>query len=319
MFSGIILIITSIALILFSSHFLILGSTSLAKKAGIPDLLTGLILVSLGSSASELVFSILCVHYKTPDLAIGNILGSNAANILLILGISATIRSVRISNIFQQKAIPILLISVLAFTALANDQIIDRNTSASMFSRIDGLILVALLILYILYLIFLSQRLPVHKTEIIHQVSLFQSLFFLVISIAGFIAGGVFLHQSAVIFSIDNQLSQRIIGLTLVSIVTSIPELASAIVLAVKRLPDIALGNLIGANILNVFFALGIASTFGSVHYNLLFNFDISIALVFSIFLLISTYIKKMMTIDRSEGIVLIIIYLLYLSYLLIF
>jgi cation:H+ antiporter len=277
----------------------------------------GLTIVGFGTSAPELVVNLFASFEKNSNLALGNIVGSNIFNILGILGISAIVNPLAIKKNTTWIEIPLCLLSAIVIILLANDMLIDKM-DYSVISLIDGFILL------LFFLIFLSYNITLLKSEqynddiLVKDKPVFKSLFFLLFGLILLIIGGRLIVVSAVEVASVIGLSQRVIALTIVSIGTSLPELATSVIAARKKNYDIAIGNIVGSNIFNVFFILGVSSVIHPVSLQPLSNFDMIMNIFASLLLFIFIFTGKGRRIGKREGAFFLLIYIIYIGFLII-
>ena len=309
--------LNTISLLIFGLTVLIIGGNLLLKAAvsislrfGIPKLLIGMTVVSLATSAPELIVSIKSALKGSPDLAISNVLGSNIANLGLVLGITILFSPISISKSVYRKEWPIMMFSAIYFLIVIVDGTI---------SKIEGGILVCFLVMTISALIKLRDKSEV-ELENSNEDSLFKSLFILFF-------GGLFLYygsewfiDGAIMLANSFGISERIIGITVVSVGTSIPELVTSLVAVFNKEKSISLGNLLGSNIFNVFAVLGITSlvTPLTVLDQSIIKYDIYVMLFFAAIILPLIFFPKKLVLGRKEGIIILLFYTLYVYQLLI-
>lgn len=313
---SIIYLIGGLIAIIFSANSLVGGASALAKRFNISDLVIGLTIVSIGTSTPELAISVISVLKGNTDIAVGNILGSNTSNILLILGISSIIFPLVVNNNTQYKEIPLGILAVALVFFLGNDIILDKG-AINVLSRIDGIVLLCFFIIFMYYTFHIATKNDAAEVQIKHQ-ALWKSIGLIIIGAAGLYLGGKYFVEGAVIIARHFGMSDALIGLTIVAIGTSLPELATSIVAAVKKNADIAVGNVIGSNILNIFLVLGISATIRPLPMHQTANFDITVTLLASLLLFLSTFVLNKKIISRSEGVIFVIIYISYISYVII-
>ena len=304
--------LNTISLLIFGLTVLIIGGNLLLKAAvsislrfGIPKLLIGMTVVSLATSAPELIVSIKSALKGSPDLAISNVLGSNIANLGLVLGITILFSPISISKSVYRKEWPIMMFSAIYFLIVIVDGTI---------SKIEGGILVCFLVMTISALIKLRDKSEV-ELENSNEDSLFKSLFILFF-------GGLFLYygsewfiDGAIMLANSFGISERIIGITVVSVGTSIPELVTSLVAVLNKEKSISLGNLLGSNIFNVFAVLGITSlvTPLSVLDKSIINYDIYVMLFFAAMILPLIFFPKKLVLGRKEGLIILLFYTVYI------
>ncbi|WP_017732461.1 calcium/sodium antiporter [Nafulsella turpanensis] len=314
MLLDLVYLIGGIALVIFSANWLVDGASSLAKKYGIPDLVIGLTIVAFGTSAPELTVNLFSALQGSTAIAIGNVLGSNIANIFLIVGLSALISPLLIQKNTTWKEIPLSLLAAIVLGFLANDQLIDNNPIGNFISRIDGLVLLSFFIIFMVYTIEISKN----QSETDEQVVLmpiWKSILLMVAGLLGLFFGGKFLVEGAVSLAGQLGMSEKLIGLTIVAVGTSTPELATSLVAAYKKKADIAIGNIVGSNIFNIFFILGITALIQPLPFEPSMNFDIAITILASFLLFMTTIVLGKRKVVKAEGVVFLLIYIAFIVY----
>jgi cation:H+ antiporter len=255
-----LILAAGVVLVNYGAKYLVTGATFLAQRLRISDLAVGLTVVAFGTSAPEMVVSVLAAKSGQADLAIGNVIGSNLLNICLILGLSAIIAPLRIHSNTVWKEIPFSLLGIIVAFLVANDVLID-NDAPSVISRSDGLILLCFLFIYLYYMFEMALENPATGDIKTPSISLWLAVGMIVGGIVGLAVGGDFFVKSAVAIAHLMGVSDAVIVLTLVAFGTSIPELATSVVAARKGNADIVVGNVVGSNIFNVFLILGVSAT----------------------------------------------------------
>lgn len=310
-----LLFIAGLALLIKGADWLVGGSSSIAKRFGISNLAIGLTVVAFGTSAPELVVSMLASVSGASDIAIGNILGSNIANILLILGISAIIFPLAVTKGTVWKEIPLSLLAVLVLAALANDALLDGKAFSDI-GRGEGLTLIGFLCIFLAYILVIARQGNGDNDDSIVSRGVFISSAMTLGGLACLVVGGKFVVDSAVALAEGFGVSEALIGLTIVAIGTSLPELATSAVAAYRKNADIAIGNIVGSNIFNVFFVLGLSGVVNPLVFSPARNFDIGMAVLATLLLFIFMFIGKRHTLERRDGILFIILYIAYVAYL---
>ena len=307
-----LLIIVGFASLIFGANWLVDGASSLAKKNNVSDLVIGLTIVAFGTSAPELVVNSVASINGLSDIVFGNIIGSNNFNLFIILGIAGLIYPITVQSSTAWREIPISLIVAILLFVLANDFFIDQNPE---ISRIDGIILI---VGFICFLYYVFSQLKQDKTEVIaNEIKSNYKIWGLVVfGIAGLVIGGKLVVDNSIDIATELGVSQKIIGLTIIAVGTSLPELVTSIVAALKRNSDIAIGNVIGSNIFNILLILSISSFVNPIKYNANFNQDLLILIGGTIFLIIAMFTGKRKKLDRWEALILLSFYLFYTSYL---
>ncbi len=303
--------------LIIGANILVDNASSLAKRLNIPAMVIGLTIVGFGTSAPELVVNLFASFEKNSDLVLGNIVGSNIFNILGILGISAIVYPLAIKKKTTWIEIPLCLLSAISIILLANDKLIDKM-NYSVISRIDGCILL------LFFLIFLSYNVTLLKAEqnsdeiLVKDKPVFKSIFLILIGLILLIAGGRIIVVSAVKVASAIGLSQRIIALTIVSIGTSLPELATSVIASRKKNVDIAIGNIVGSNIFNVFFILGISAVIHPVSLQPFSNIDMILNIFASLLLFMFIFTGEGRRIGKREGTFFLLVYIIYIGFLII-
>lgn len=318
MFFIYILFFIGFLLLIKGADVLVDGASSLAKRFSIPPLVIGLTIVAFGTSAPEFIVNILASINGNTDIAIGNILGSNIANILLILGISAVIYPLQVKKGTVWKEIPFAFLAVIVLALMANDIFID-NGSFSALTRIDGLILISFFIIFLYYIFSISKA---KSTDVVdttpHHYAYSLSRSFLMIGggLVGLVVGGKLIVNGAVVFATDLGVSQALIGLTIVAVGTSLPELATSVVAAYKKDVDIAVGNVVGSNIFNVFWILGTSAIIRPLPFSPMLVGDVFVTVIATLLLFIFLFVGKRHILERWQGGCFIILYVGYIVYL---
>jgi cation:H+ antiporter len=316
-----ILFIIGFFLLIKGADILVDGASSIAKKFRISEIVIGLTIVAFGTSMPELFVNLFAAFNGDTDIAIGNIVGSNIANILLILGICATIAPLTVLSNTTWKEIPMGLLAMVIIGLMANDIFIDGGT-ANTIGRIDGMILLSFFIIFLYYTFGIAKRDANYTNKLEmedpadtqHKMS--TSTFMIIGGLIGLTLGGKWIVDGATAIAAIFGLSQALIGLTIVAVGTSLPELATSAVAAYKGKSDIAVGNIAGSNIFNIFWILGVSAIIQPLPFNSLLNFDIVVGIAASLLLFVAVFLGKRFTIERSQGVMFIILYVLYIIFL---
>lgn len=315
MFFPLILIVAGLAVLVYSADFLVRGSSSVAKNFGLSPLFIGLTIVAFGTSLPELIVNIFASFKGSADIAVGNIIGSNIANILLILGCSAFIFPLTVKHTTISKEIPFALLAVAAVFILANDYLID-GFGLSFLSRGDGLILIGFFAIFLYYTVGISQEEKNKDAEEVKTYGTILSIIMILGGILGLVIGGNLLVDNAIIIAKLFGVSEALIGLTVVAVGTSLPELATSVVAAWKKSSDIAIGNVVGSNIFNIFWILGLSSIINPINFSVAMNFDIIVCFLVTLILIPFMFIGKRNILERWQGILLVVLYIAYTGYL---
>lgn len=310
-----LLLVAGLALLLKGADFLVAGASEVAETLGISQLVIGLTVVAFGTSMPEVVVTLISGIQGHPDLAIGNILGSNIANILLVLGIAAIIRPLPVNDSTVVSEIPFSLTAALLVGFLANAALFSGQAELSI-SHADGAILLFFFFLFGIYIYNISQGSqppPVQKSR---KESMTIPLLKLAGGIAALWLGGHWVVQSAIQLAQDMGISDSLIGLTIVAIGTSLPELMASAVAAYRNQPDIAVGNVVGSNIFNLLWVLGIASVITELPFEVVSNTDLVMVIVASTLLLLALVTSRATCVLRIHGVIFVSTYGAYLYYL---
>lgn len=312
-----ILFVLGFVLLIKGADFLVTGASTLAFKFGIAPLVIGLTIVAFGTSAPELIVNLLASFNGNTDIAIGNILGSNIVNILLILGVSALIYPLRVQKSTVWKEIPFALLAVVVVALMASDAWID-GVSLSVLSRIDGLVLISFFVIFLYYIVAMAKSAPTDDTEVPPDMTTLRSWLLIIGGLVGLVIGGKWIVDGAVVFAQSLGVSEALIGLTIVAVGTSLPEFATSVVAALKKNTDIAVGNIIGSNIFNIFWILGISATIAPLPFAPALTIDIFVTLGATTLLFLALFVGKKHTIEKWQGALFIIAYVVYIAFLII-
>lgn len=307
----IILFLVGFYLLIKGADWLVDGASSVAKKYNISDLVIGLTIVSFGTSAPELVVNILASFSGNADIAIGNVLGSNIANIFLILGGCALIGNLPLKKSTVFSEIPFTLIAAFLVGFLANTHLFTSDPSLQI-SRYEGIVLIVFFLLFMGYVYTLTREDTDAIEKIEAKMSVKKSILFVLAGILAMFFGGNWVVDGAVEFAKYFGLSESFIGLTIISIGTSLPELATSVMATRKGNSDIAVGNIVGSNIFNIFWILGLSATIKNLPFPEISNIDIAVTAFASVALLLSMTYGKKYSIGKIDGVLYILIYAAY-------
>lgn len=314
---NILLLIGGLALILIGANGLTDGAAAVAKRLRISDLVIGLTIVAFGTSAPELVISVISALHGSAELAIGNVVGSNIFNVLMIVGCTALVLPIRIGEGTLSKEIPFVILASLVLFVCANDVMLD-GAATNVIDRSDGLLLLAFFLIFMSYTFAIARSGTAEEAEgeKVKSMPIWKSTVYIVAGLAGLIFGGQFFVDGASGIARSLGVSESMIGLTLVAVGTSLPELATSIAAALKKKPGIAIGNVIGSNLFNIFFVLGCSATVFPLPMGKINNFDLWVMIASAmLFWLVGWFFKKR-TITRMEGGLLVACYIVYTAYL---
>jgi cation:H+ antiporter len=308
MTTQIILLALGFGVLIKGADWLVDGAAALARKYKISELAIGLTIVAFGTSMPELVVNTFAAYQSHPDIVFGNIIGSNIINLFLILGITGIIAPIRVQSSTVWKEIPLSFFAAVLLFFLSNSFI----TGNKMLSRMDGVILLTFFFLF-LYYVFRQLKNENIAPEVNQKE--FPNLkiwVYILLGLVFLIVGGRLVVVNSVKIAEGLGISQSIIGLTIVAAGTSLPELATSAVAAMKRNNDIAVGNIIGSNIFNIFFILGISALVRPIDYAIRFNYDLYFLGLGTLFLFIAMFSGKKKKLDRWEAAILLLLYIGY-------
>ena len=313
----ILLLIAGLTILIFGANYMVEGASALAKRFNISNLAIGLTVVAFGTSAPELVVNTFAAVQGHQDIVFGNVLGSNNFNLFIILGITGLITPLAVQSSTAWKEIPISLVAVIILYFLVNDELIF-GSEASDLSRIDGIILLVFFGLFLFYVYNQLKSDPSETEELVSVPTLsnLKMTLFIVGGLGGLVYGGHLVVNNAIEIAESLGISQKIIGLTVVAAGTSLPELATSVVAALKKNADIAVGNIVGSNIFNIFLILGASSVLRPIGYDPNFNTDIYVLIGGTLFLIMAMFTGLRKKLDRWEAAVLLLFYLGYTTYL---
>lgn len=314
MLFDIILLLVGFAILIKGADFLVNGASSVAKKFNVSNIAIGLTVVAFGTSTPELVVSLLSAVEGKNDASFGNVIGSNNFNVLFILGVAGLIYPLVVQRNTVKFEVPLALLSVLVLYILVNDQILWGTEN--LLSRWDALILLFCFLLFLGYIYrTMSASADMDQGQIkIYSTPLATGM--IILGLAMLVGGGTLVVDSSVSIAKQYGLSEKLIGLTILAAGTSLPELATSAVAAYRKNTDIAIGNVVGSNIFNIFFILGITGMVHPISYNVAMNFDIHITLIATIILMVFMFTINQRKLDRWEAFILLMGYLVYTIYL---
>ena len=309
-----ILIAVGFVLLIKGADWLVTGASALAKKYNVPDLVIGLTIVAFGTSTPELVVNTVASFQQHSDIVYGNILGSNIVNLFLILGVAGLIYPITVHTNTVRKEIPVSVLAVVVLYFLSNGILLDGS---NVLTRLDGLILLAFFGAF-LYYIFVQMKADRNDPESLSIKNLtgWKISLLIIGGLAGLVFGGKIVVDNAIKIATEMGISEKIIGLTIIAVGTSLPELMTSVVAAMKKNSDIAIGNVIGSNIFNILFILSVSSLINPVQFNPAFNLEFYILAAGTLVLFIAMFTGGRRKLDRWEAAILLAIYLSYTGWL---
>lgn len=313
MLTNILLILGGFYLLIKGADYLVGGSASLARKLGIPALVVGLTVVAFGTSAPELFVNVIAAFHGSTDIAIGNVLGSNLANMLLILGIVAIIAPLKLKSSTVWKEIPFSLLAAAMLIILGADQFLEGAITGSI-GRIDGIVLWGFFLIFIVYTFGIrdSGEQPEEKIE---QIPLWKSGLFIFGGFIALVIGGQFVVTGASAIALALGVSENLIALTIISIGTSLPELVASIVAARKGHQDIAIGNVVGSNIFNILLVLSTTSIISPLPFSVVNMTDAFVMLAATLMFFFLLFVGKRHVLHRREGSIFVLMYIGYIIF----
>ena len=291
------------------ADFLVDGAASIARRLNISDLVIGLTVVAFGTSMPELFVNIIASFRGNTAIAIGNVVGSNIANVFLILGLSSIIYPLAVTKGTVWKEIPFSLLAAIVLFITANDQLLD-GAQLSHLTRIDGLVLLSFFVIFIYYTFSIATPIEGMEAHIsTQQPGWLRSSLYILLGLAGLTLGGKWIVDGAIALATRFGMSESVVGLTIVAVGTSLPELATSAMAAYKRNVDIAVGNVVGSNIFNIFFVLGVSAGIKPLPFQPGNNLDIAMVVFASLLLFLFMFTGKRRSLDRWEGMLFIVCY----------
>ena len=315
MIIDILLLFAGFVALIFGANSLVDAASSIAVKVGIPNIVIGLTIVAFGTSAPELVVNLFAAISGSTEMVLGNVLGSNIFNILGILGISAIIYPLTVKTSTTWLEIPLSLLAAICVLIIGADIFLDGAT-ANAITRSEGIVLLLFFIIFLVYNLTVAKAGGEEEEMETKSYTTGKAVLFIILGLAGLILGGRLIVDSAVSIAEVIGLSERVIGLTVVSIGTSLPELATSIIAVRKKNVDIAIGNVVGSNIFNIFLILGVSTTVAPLQLDAGAFFDIFVNIAASFLLFIYIFTGKGRKVERWEGILMLGLYIAYVTYL---
>jgi len=312
------LFVIGFVLLIKGADWLVTGASSIAKKFNISDFVVGLTIVSMGTSMPELVVNIAASLNGNADIALGNIIGSNISNIYLILGISSIIYPLTINKNIVKMEIPYSILAAILLGFLANASFFS-SSSHHQITRFDGFLL---LLFFAMFLIYVIRSFKDGKQELVEEapdvtgISMPKAILLIGLGCIALFLGGQWVVTGAEKIALQIGMSQSLVGLTVVAIGTSLPELVTSAVAAFKKNTDIAVANVLGSNIFNLLWVLGISAAIRPLPFKEILNTDLLILILGSILLMLSVVTGKKSAMGKKEGIVFLFCYVAYMAYL---
>lgn len=310
----VLLLFLGFALLIKGADYLVKGASALARKYNVSELVIGLTIVALGTSAPELVVSVVSSTKGLNEVVYGNVIGSNIFNLFLILGVSAVIYPIVVQRSTIKVEIPYSLLAIVLVFILVNDEFLWGIENY--FSRIDAFILLIFFSIFMFYVFKNMKRDPEAAAVVEKQnYSGWIMTFMIIGGLLGLVFGGQLVVDNAVVIARSFNLSDKLIGLTIIAAGTSLPELATSAVAAFRKNSDISIGNVVGSNIFNLLFVLGISGLINPMDYNANLNTDIYVFMAGTVLLFV-LFLGKTSKLTRGEAVILLVSYVVYVAFL---
>ena len=314
-----ILIIIGFVLLIKGADFLVEGSSDIAKRFHIPEIVIGLTIVSIGTSLPELLVSINSATKGFSDMSLGNVIGSNICNFLLILGVSASLRRLKLKKETRYIEVPLCILYTLIFAILCN--------TGNMITRTEAICLLVLFNIFIGYTVAMGikgekydEEAPIDEDDDVEKAakekdpgSIWRNVIQILIGIVALKFGGDFIVDNSVVIAEYFNISEKIISLTIIAIGTSLPELVTSVIAALKGNSDISVGNIIGSNIFNMTMIIGVASLIKPITFNIAYNTDLIILFIASVGLFLFQYIPPKNMMSKRNGAIYLVGYVAYM------
>ncbi|WOV86664.1 calcium/sodium antiporter [Sporosarcina oncorhynchi] len=310
-----ILLLVGFALLIKGANYFVDGSSNIARLLRVPPILIGLTIVAFGTSSPEATVSIIAALEGTADVAVGNVVGSNIFNITLVVGMAAIFYPLKVGSETIRKEIPFTLLASVTLLVLMSDFAL-QGFSSNMITRGDGIILLLFLSIFMYYVIEigLKSRKKASNEPIPANINWGKNIIITVLGLAAIIVGGNLVVENGTKIAYSLGMSETLVGLTIIAIGTSLPELVTSITAALKKESEIALGNIVGSNIFNILFVLGASSVISPLAVNDKVLTDVVFMIVLTVVLFV--FSRTGFKIGKREGIVLVVVYLIYLVYI---
>ncbi|MFC1898431.1 calcium/sodium antiporter [Candidatus Cloacimonadota bacterium] len=305
------LLIIGFIMLIKSADLLVTGASSLAKRFSISEIAIGLTIVAFGTSAPELIVNILSSTGGHNELCFGNVLGSNIFNTLMVLGIAGIVHPIRVERNTVKKEIPFVFLGTILLLGLS----VNFGGPGNILSRLDGFVLIISLVLFFLYVLGISKEAIPSEVEVT-LLPIPKSVIFVVIGIIGLFFGGNIVVKNSVSIARMMNVSEKFIGITIVALGTSLPELVTSVVAIKKKRYGLAMGNVIGSNLFNIFLVLGVTSIINPIVYPVSLNIDFYFLIIITLILFITMFTGKRRQLDRWEALVFILLYIFYIVFL---
>lgn len=317
MWIDILWIVAGLVLILVGSDWLVEGASGVARKYGISEFIIGMTIVGIGTSMPELVSSLISAIQGHGDMALGNVTGSNICNILLILGVTALISPIRYTRSNIRKDIPFaILVSLFLIVMLYNCFGLFREMGTPGISRVDALYLLSIFAMFMIDSFKSAKNGAEEEEASVKPMPMGKAIIFILLGLAGLIFGGQVFVDHTVSIAERFHVSEAFISITLMAVGTSLPELATCVVAAMKGKNQLALGNVIGSNIFNIALIIGTSAAISPFEIQSISTVDMAMVIVAAVLLWLAAFTFKKKKLDRVEGVIFLLAYIAYITYL---
>ncbi len=320
MFLDILLFILGIVLIIAGANYLTEGASALARRFGVSPLVVGLTIVAFGTSSPELIVSLLSALKGNSDISMGNVVGSNIFNVLVIGGINALVTPITITRSTVRREIPLMILACLVLSVMALDRVFaGTGATENILSRSEGIVLLCFFLIFLTYTFAIAKGDPSDSHTApapTKHYPLWLLVVFIIGGLGGLVLGGELFVDAASSIARTLGMSEGFIGLTIVAAGTSLPELATSVAAALKKEPEIAVGNIVGSNLFNIFFILGTTATVTPIHIGGVSTLDFTMMSFAALLLYVFAVLFGQRVIKRAEGAVLFLCFVLYTAYL---
>ncbi len=314
-----VILVIGLLLLLVGANYLVDSSVAIAKRAKMSNFLIGLTIVGIGTSAPELYVSLTAAVKGLGDISLGNVVGSNICNILLILGVTAIVTPFSIERMTLKRDIPFNIFISILLLLICSDTLYS-STANNQISRFDGIGLMVIFALYMWYTVKakddVEEEYEETATSSLSKCSIWVLIPIVMGSLGALIYGGNLFLDSAITLAREIGVSESVISITLVAVGTSLPELITSIIAATKGNAQLALGNVLGSNIFNLLLILGLSATIAPIQITNINMMDFIVLIIASVLTFIAAFTMRKKIVDRSEGIIFILLYVMYSVYL---
>ena len=314
----ILLLVAGLALVVFGADYLVDGAAGIARRFGLSEFVIGLTIVGMGTSAPEMVVSFIGAIEGNADISIGNVVGSNIMNVLLILGLTAVILPIAVTSENRRVDIPLNIIITVLLILLGLEHTIFGIGTEDGLTQMDGAILLAIFIGYIWLSFKRNKPDEVEEGTVVKPIGIWRAIMMVVVGLASLIFGGELFVNNATEMAHALHISDKFIAITILAGGTSMPELATCVVAAAKKRGQLALGNIIGSNVFNILLILGGSALIHPLSFEHINYVDLGVLLLSAFVLLTASLIGKKHKIDRFDGVFFLLIWASYMAYLII-